>query len=287
METKRYKPGVLSPELQTAVTEQVVAALKEDVGSGDLSAAAMPNKNVGAAVLSHTAGVLAGVFWFNEVFAQIDTGITVHWQLRDGDTIEPEQTLCRVHGNGRGILSGERCALNFLQTLSATATAAAEFVKRSSGKVKIMDTRKTIPGLRTAQKYAAVCGGVSNHRQGLFDGILLKENHIHLCGSIKNAVNKIRRVHNQTPIEAEVENIRQVREALAANVDVILLDNFTPDEIQEAVRIVGAKAEIEVSGDVTLDNVAAIAALGVDRVSVGAVTKHVQALDLSMRFFSD
>ena len=279
-------PGILSPELKATIVEQVCTALKEDIGDGDLSASALENKTVTATVISRTAGILAGIFWFDEVFSQINTDVSVHWYLKDGDIIRPKQTLCRVHGNGRSILTGERCALNFLQTLSATATAANQFVKHSNGTIKILDTRKTIPGLRAAQKYAVVCGGACNHRHGLFDGILLKENHICLYGSIKTAVSNVRKIHTDLAIEVEVENLQQVREAIAAEADIILLDNFSLADIQTAVKLIGTNAEIEVSGGVTLENIAAIASTGINRISVGAITKNLHALDLSMRFLT-
>ena len=283
MKKNNYTPGLLSPELNAAVTEQVKTALKEDLGNGDLSTACAPDRPIKAEVTSRDNGVLAGVFWFNEVFRQIDSKVSIHWNLQDGEAIKTNQTLCTLRGNGISILAGERCALNFLQTLSATATITQQFVQRSGG-LKIMDTRKTIPGLRAAQKYAVTCGGANNHRQGLFDGILIKENHIVLYGSIQSAVSNIRNARPDLPIEVEVENLQQIQEAIAAKAELILLDNFSLTDIKEAVDLIGSRAEIEVSGGVTLENIHQIAQMNIQRCALGAMTKNIQALDLSMRF---
>jgi nicotinate-nucleotide pyrophosphorylase (carboxylating) len=269
------------------VAEVVRRALAEDVGDGDRTAALIPATQANRGyVLTREDAVLCGTAWFDEVFRQLDARVRVAWEAKDGDAVKPKQILCRLDGPARAILTGERTALNFLQTLSATASAARRYVDAVRGtQATILDTRKTLPGLRRAQKYAVRCGGAHNHRVGLYDGILIKENHIAASGSITAAV---RAARNDAPpgvfVEVEVETLAQLREALDAGAERVLLDNFTLDDIRTAVAATRGRAKLEVSGGVTLDNIRPLAETGVDYISVGALTKHVRAVDLSLRF---
>lgn len=267
------------------IAQQVRQALAEDVGSGDVTAALIsPTQQAHGRLITREAGVLCGHAWFDEVFAQLDKRISIDWQADDGDALEPAQVLCELHGPAAAILTGERTAMNFLQTLSATATITHQYVQAMGAtRTRLLDTRKTIPGLRLAQKYAVHCGGGHNHRIGLYDMVLIKENHIVSCGSLTKAVQQALRDYPDLPIEVEVESLDELHEALGAGAPRILLDNFTLDNIRRAVAITNGKAELEVSGNVTLDNIAALAATGVDYISCGAITKHVRALDLSLR----
>ncbi len=266
---------------------QVQAALAEDVGTGDLTADLISvDATASAQVLSREDAVVCGTAWFDEVFRQIDADITIRWQARDGDRVAAETVLCELAGSARGILTAERTALNFLQTLSGTATVTRTYADAVTGTgAQILDTRKTIPGLRTAQKYAVRCGGGHNHRLGLHDGVLIKENHIIAAGSLTQAVT---RAVASTPagvtLEVEVEDLTMLREALAAGARRILLDNFDQDTLRDAVKESGGRAKLEASGNITLVNIRAIAETGVDFISVGALTKHLHAVDLSMRF---
>ncbi len=269
------------------IREEVRRALMEDVGSGDLTAALIPEEaHSEATVITREPAVICGTRWFNEVFAQLDPRIVIEWCVKDGDHVEANQRLCLLRGPSRPLLTGERCALNFLQTLSGTATSARQYTEAVKGSnVRILDTRKTIPGLRRAQKYAVTCGGGKNHRIGLYDGVLIKENHIAAAGSIGAAVAQARaHAPKGIPVEVEVETLHQVHEALTAGADILLLDNMTPDEMREAVNIVNGRAKLEASGGVTLTNIKSIAETGVDYISIGAITKHLHAIDLSMRF---
>jgi len=272
--------------LQTIIHDDVKQALAEDIGTGDITAALIPESQQSTAtVISREAATVAGVEWFNEVFKQLDSGIYIEWQVTDGDTVKPNQVLCTLSGPSRALLSGERAALNFLQTLSATATVASHYAGLVAGtKAKVLDTRKTIPGLRRAQKYAVTCGGCHNHRIGLYDAYLIKENHIAAAGSITHAINTARSLNTEAKVEVEVETIDEVKEALAANADILLLDNFDLDMLREAVAFNNGQATLEASGNVTPDTVRAIAETGVDTISTGELTKHVRAIDLSMRF---
>jgi nicotinate-nucleotide pyrophosphorylase (carboxylating) len=277
------------PDL-TYVSQTVRTALQEDVGSGDLTAQLIPADRAGrAAVITRENAVLCGTAWFDEVFRQVDPRVRVTWSARDGERVRVDQKLCTLEGPARSLLTGERAALNFLQMLSATATVTSKYVEAVAGtKCRILDTRKTIPGLRVAQKYAVHCGGGTNHRIGLFDAILVKENHIAAAGSIAGAVSEARRVAPQVLLEVEVENLTQLREALDARVDRILLDNFSLEQMRDAVKITrqhaNARTELEASGNMSLENLRAVADTGVDFISVGGLTKHVKAIDLSMRF---
>ncbi|MGB5245271.1 MAG: carboxylating nicotinate-nucleotide diphosphorylase [Woeseia sp.] len=276
--------------MQKTVQQNVAAALAEDVGSGDLTAALLDEDTAATAtIIARENMTLAGQPWVNEVFRQLDARVEVDWAAADGDVIAAGGTVCALTGPARALLTGERTALNFLQTLSATATATAKYVAAvAHTNARILDTRKTIPGLRCAQKYAVRCGGGMNHRQGLFDAILIKENHVAAAGGITAAVAAARKVNNEVLLEVEVETLAQLREALAAGVQRILLDNFDRKGLAEAValnREIGAPpAELEASGGLTLDELRAVAETGVDYISTGAITKHVHAIDLSMRF---
>jgi nicotinate-nucleotide pyrophosphorylase (carboxylating) len=273
-------------ELPTDIRAGVRRALAEDVGTGDLTALLIPESaRLRARVISREAAVLCGTAWFEAVFRELDAHVAIAWQARDGDAINPHQSLCELSGQSRALLTGERTALNFLQTLSGTATLARRYAEQVAGlPVKILDTRKTLPGLRAAQKYAVACGGCHNHRRGLYDGVLIKENHLHVLGSVSAAVRAARARHPERPIEIEVENLEQLREALEAGADIVLLDNFGLDDLRQAVRLSAGRAKIEASGGITLANVRDYALTGVDYISVGALTKDVHALDLSMRF---
>jgi nicotinate-nucleotide pyrophosphorylase (carboxylating) len=270
--------------LDTELLEGVRTALTEDIGSGDITAALVPeNTTTTATVVCREAAVLCGMAWFNAVFAELDTGIIVNWQARDGDRLGPDQHICSVTGAAAPILTGERTALNFLQTLSGTATLARHYADAVSGlPVNIIDTRKTLPGLRQAQKYAVRTGGCHNHRMGLYDGILIKENHIAAAGSIEQAVRTAQAASPGMPIEVEVENLDQLGAALAAGVNRLLLDNFSTRELTAAVQQVGGRVQLEASGGIDLENLRDMAATGVDMISIGALTKNVQAIDFSM-----
>lgn len=274
----------------TAPDPRVVAgdaerALAEDVGSGDLTAALLPEIEWRAAVVTREPGVLCGAPWFDAVYARLPGPTRIIWEARDGDRLRPGQRLCHLHGPARSLVTGERTALNFLQLLSGTATEARRYAEAVAGlPTMVLDTRKTVPGLRHAQKYAVRCGGCRNHRRGLFDAILIKENHILAAGSITAAVAAARRHHPHTPLEVEVENLAELEEALHGGADTIMLDDFAPEDLRAAVARAAGRARLEVSGNISLERLRTIAETGVDCVSVGAVTKHVRALDLSLRF---
>lgn len=273
---------MLPPDLPSSVA----LALAEDVGNGDLTAALIPeHARAEATVISREPAVLCGAAWFDEVFRQLDSAIQVHWQAADGERIEPDQVLCTLSGPARALLTGERTALNFLQLLSGTTTLARRYADAVAGtRATVLDTRKTIPGLRRAQKYAIRCGGCQNHRLGLFDAILIKENHILAAGSITQAVTAARRLHPGVTLEVEVENLTELEEALRVRPDIIMLDNFAPDTLRQAVASAAGRAKLEVSGNVSLATVRTIAETGVDFISVGSLTKDIKAVDLSMRF---
>ena len=269
------------------VASQVRLALAEDVGNGDLTAALVPANAVAhAEVIVREPAVLCGSAWFNEVFRQLDPGIRVDWSASDGETLVASQRVCTLHGMARPVLSGERTALNFLQTLSGTASRAAQYVAAVAGTpAVILDTRKTLPGLRLAQKYAVRCGGASNHRIGLFDAVLIKENHIRAAGSIAAALRAAQAATaRDVMIEMDVENMAELGQALAAGATRILLDNFSHAQLREAVRLTAGRAKLEASGGVSLESVREIALSGVDFISVGQLTKDVRATDFSMLF---
>jgi nicotinate-nucleotide pyrophosphorylase (carboxylating) len=266
----------------------VALALAEDVGSGDLTAALIPeNAQAEATVISRENAILCGAAWFNAVFHQLDARIAVDWQAADGDRIVPDQLLCNLRGPARALLTGERTALNFLQMLSGVATLAGRYADAVAGtQATVLDTRKTLPGLRLAQKYAVRCGGCRNHRIGLFDAVLIKENHIMAAGSISNAIAAARHLHPGVTVEVEVENFAELNEALVAEPDIIMLDNFSRTDMAEAVKITGGRVKLEASGNVNFNTVRSIAETGVDYISIGGLTKDVRAVDLSMRFRS-
>lgn len=271
------------------LSDTVRCALAEDIGSGDLTAGLIePQRTARGKVTSRENAILCGCEWFNEVFRQLDQRVRVHWSAQDGDAIHADQVICHLEGPARPMLTGERTALNFLQTLSATATAAHRYADAVRGtRAVILDTRKTLPGLRSAQKYAVRCGGARNHRTGLYDGILIKENHIMAAGGITAAVTAARKQGSGIPVEVEVENLDEVREALAAGADILLLDNFPLPRLREAVAINAGRAKLEASGGIDMVQLRNVAETGVDYISIGSLTKHVQAVDLSMRFELD
>ncbi|MFM5269454.1 carboxylating nicotinate-nucleotide diphosphorylase [Aeromonas veronii] len=286
---------------QQDVSRAVRAALLEDLGdalttldqpdaSADITAQLIPaDRMASARVITREAGVFCGQPWVDEVFlqlkAQLGGEVKVEWKVQDGEVLSPNQELFRLHGPARLLLTGERNALNFVQTLSGVATLTARYVAELEGTdCRLLDTRKTIPGLRTAQKYAVTCGGGKNHRIGLYDAYLIKENHILACGGIAEAINEARHLNPGKPVEVEVETLAELEQALATRADIVMLDNFDVTMMREAVAINQGRAKLEVSGNVTLDTLAEFAATGVDFISVGALTKHVRALDLSMRF---
>jgi nicotinate-nucleotide pyrophosphorylase (carboxylating) len=270
------------------LSEQVTAALREDVGSGDVTAELVPpTQLVTGKVITREAAILCGRPWVTETFRQLDPNVRVTWHANDGDRISPNQTLFDVAGLARPVLTGERTALNFLQLLSATATAARAYVDAIAGtECTILDTRKTLPGLRTAQKYAVVCGGAQNHRVGLFDQVLIKENHIAAAGSLSAAIAAGRRAAGKRKVEVEVETLSEFQEALRAQPDIIMLDEFSLPDLKRAVQLnksSGRPVKLEASGSVTLETVRSVAETGVDYISIGGITKHVAAVDLSMR----
>jgi nicotinate-nucleotide pyrophosphorylase (carboxylating) len=269
-----------------AVQEQVRLALAEDVRDGDRTASLIPKSSLSKVqVVSREQAVLCGVAWFDEVFRQLDSGVNIIWLVGDGSSISANSVICEMEGNTRAILTGERTALNYLQTLSGTATLASRYAEAVSGTgVRILDTRKTIPGLRLQQKYAVLCGGCYNHRIGLYDAILIKENHITAAGSITAAVQKAIQSSPDLEIEVEVEDLSGLEEAISAGAGRILLDNFSNDQLKQAVELNAGRARLEASGGISLETVRAKAESGVDDISVGALTKDVKAVDLSMLF---
>ncbi|AGM45857.1 carboxylating nicotinate-nucleotide diphosphorylase [Aeromonas hydrophila] len=283
--------------LQQDIRRAVRAALLEDLGDAltpldqpdagaDITAQLIPADRLASArVITREAGVFCGQPWVDEVFVQLGGEVRVEWLVQDGEVLFPNQELFRLHGPARVLLTGERNALNFVQTLSGVASLTARYVAElADTDCRLLDTRKTLPGLRSAQKYAVTCGGGKNHRIGLFDAYLIKENHILACGGIAEAINEARRLNPGKPVEVEVESLVELEQALAASADIVMLDNFDIPMMREAVALNQGRAKLEVSGNVTLDTLADYAATGVDFISVGALTKHVRALDLSMRF---
>ena len=273
---------------QTDINPIVKLALDEDIGSGDITAALVPSRDTAhATVITREAGVLCGTQFVDAVFYAVDAGVSVKWNKADGDRLAPNDVLFTLAGNARSILTGERAALNFLQMLSGTASYSASLVSIVEGtNAKLLDTRKTIPGFRNAQKYAVTCGGCFNHRIGLFDAFLIKENHIAACGGIRQAIEQARQSAPAKPIEIEVENLQELEQALTAKADRVMLDNFTLDDMRRAVAMTRGEAELEASGNVTEATLRGIAETGVDFISIGALTKVVMPLDLSLRLSS-
>lgn len=272
--------------LSQTLSQMVSLALTEDIGSGDVTAALIDADTFSEArIISREKAILCGAAWADETFRQVDERIVIDWHHHDGEQVEADAVLCTLRGPARGLLTAERVALNFVQTLSATATAThayVELVKHTH--CKILDTRKTLPGLRTAQKYAVLCGGGANHRIGLYDRVLIKENHIMAAGSIAAAVEKARQLHPGIKVEVETETLDEFRQASAAEADIIMLDEFALDVMREAVKLNNGRISLEASGGVDQQTVAGIAETGVDYISIGEITKHIRAVDLSMRF---
>ncbi len=279
-------PAQPEPPAAASVRADVERALAEDIGPGDLTAALIaPNARARAHILCREDAVLAGRPWAEACFQHLDPEVRIEWQFADGTHIAANTVLCHLEGNARALVAGERNALNFLQLLSGTATVTRRYVDAVSGtRARILDTRKTLPGLRLAQKYAVRCGGGHNHRMGLYDAVLIKENHATAAGGIPQAIRAARAAHPGVFLDCEVESIAELREAIAAGADQILVDEFTDAMLHEAVALTAGRVPLEVSGSVNLERVRAIAATGVDCISIGALTKHVRAIDLSMRF---
>lgn len=295
MSVRRYDPdsrrSALLERIENDIPETVARALQEDLGGEvdgerDITAQLLPAESrAHARVITREAGVFCGKRWVEEVFNQLGAYTALTWHVEDGQTLTPDQLLFEIEGPARLLLTAERTALNFVQTLSGVATEVSRYVALLEGtQTQLLDTRKTLPGLRTALKYAVLCGGGSNHRLGLSDAFLIKENHIIASGSIRQAVEKASWLYPDVPVEVEVESLKELQDALTASADIVMLDNFTLDEMREAVKITEGRALLEVSGNVTETTIREIAQTGVDYVSVGALTKHVHALDLSMRF---
>jgi len=279
----------LDPPDAYLIDADVDRAFAEDLGKGDATAELLPaDARASASLTCREDAVLAGIPWFDACFRKLDPEVTIDWRARDGERVAAGSVICHLHGRARALVSAERSALNFLQLLSGTATVTAAYVAAVAGtSVRVLDTRKTVPGLRLAQKYAVRCGGGHNHRIGLFDAILVKENHIEAAGGIEPAVSEARRLHPSLLLEIEVETLDELRRAIDAGVDRIMLDNFTPAMMSEAVAIAGGRVPLEISGNVDLQTIADHARTGVDFISVGALTKHVRAIDLSLRLKLD
>ncbi|WP_323846995.1 carboxylating nicotinate-nucleotide diphosphorylase [Microbulbifer magnicolonia] len=273
------------PHLIADMRRAVRVALAEDIGSGDITAQLIPaDRDACARVITREDCTVCGRAWVEEVFRQLDPELQLTWHCEDGDRVAADTVLFELRGNARAILTGERTALNFLQTLSGTATTAAQFAARAAGtRVKILDTRKTIPGLRSAQKYAVLCGGCHNHRIGLYDAFLIKENHIAAAGGIDRAIAQARAIKPEALVEVEVESIDELKLALASGADVIMLDEFSDEDTQSALALAKGKAKIEISGSVDRDRLQQLAGLDVDYISSGSLTKHLRAIDLSLR----
>ncbi|MGO3700733.1 MULTISPECIES: carboxylating nicotinate-nucleotide diphosphorylase [Halomonas] len=273
--------NALAEEISTCVTR----LLNEDIGSGDITAQLIPEDQwATATVITRESAVLCGTAWVDEIFQQLDARVTLRWLAADGDLLDEGQGFLELEGPARSLLTGERAALNMLQTLSATATATRRYVNLIEGTgVRLLDTRKTLPGLRLAQKYAVTCGGGHNHRIGLWDAFLIKENHISACGGIKAAVSQARALAKDVPVEVEVETFEELDQALAAGADIIMLDNFALEDLYVAVELNGGRATLEASGNVDAATLKAIADTGIDCISSGALTKDIQSIDLSMR----
>ncbi|WP_252272674.1 carboxylating nicotinate-nucleotide diphosphorylase [Pseudomonas subflava] len=272
-------------ELGAEIEANVRAALREDIGRGDITAQLIPAERLAhATVITREAAVICGTAWVEAVFRQLDPRVIVHWQVADGDKVEPDQALFHLEGPARALLSGERSALNFLQTLSAVATRCRHFADLVEGtQVKLLDTRKTLPGLRLAQKYAVTQGGCHNHRIGLYDAFLIKENHIAACGGIAQAISTAHGIAPGKPVEIEVESLEELRQALDAGADIVMLDELILDDMRTAVSLTAGRAKLEASGGINESTLRTIAETGVDYISIGSLTKDVKAVDLSMR----
>ena len=278
-------PNLTLADLASEIEANVRTALREDIGSGDITAQLIPADRLAhATIITREAAVICGTAWVDAVFRQIDARVAVHWQVADGDRVTANQPLFHLEGPARALLSGERSALNFLQTLSAVATRCRHFADLVEGTgVELLDTRKTLPGLRLAQKYAVTCGGCHNHRIGLYDAFLIKENHIAACGGIAQAVTAAHGIAPGKPVEVEVENLEELQQALQAGADIIMLDELSLDDMRSAVRLTAGRARLEASGGINADTLRRIAETGVDYISLGTLTKDIKAVDLSMR----
>ncbi|MFV3368576.1 carboxylating nicotinate-nucleotide diphosphorylase [Pseudomonas sp. NY15435] len=278
-------PNLTLAELSGEIQANVRAALAEDVGSGDITAQLIPaERDASARIITRENATIAGTAWVDEVFRQVDPRVQVKWQVREGDQVSADQTLFTLEGPARALLTGERSALNFLQLLSGTATRARHYADLVDGTgVKLLDTRKTLPGLRLAQKYAITCGGCHNHRIGLYDAFLIKENHIAACGGIAGAIAAAHQIAPGKPVEIEVEDLDELRQALDAGADIVMLDELSLDDMRTAVALTAGRAKLEASGGITETTLRTIAETGVDYISIGTLTKDVKALDLSMR----
>ncbi|SEJ50909.1 MULTISPECIES: carboxylating nicotinate-nucleotide diphosphorylase [unclassified Pseudomonas] len=278
-------PNLRLATLTAEIEANVRRALLEDVGTGDITAQLIPAERLAkATVISRDAAVIAGTAWVDSVFRQLDQRVAVHWQVADGERVQPNQVLFHLEGPARSLLTGERSALNFLQMLSGVATRSQHYADMvADTQVKLLDTRKTLPGLRLAQKYAVTCGGCHNHRIGLFDAFLIKENHIAACGGIAEAITAAHKIAPGKPVEVEVESLDELHQALEGGADIIMLDELSLDEMREAVRLTAGRAKLEASGGVTDATLRTIAETGVDYISIGTLTKDVKAVDLSMR----
>jgi len=278
-------PNLHLADLTAEIEANVRRALAEDIGSGDITARLIPAERLAkATIITRDNAVISGTAWVDAVFRQLDPRVAVHWQVADGERVSPNQVLFHLEGPARSLLSGERSALNFLQMLSGVATHAQQLADQvAQTQVKLLDTRKTLPGLRLAQKYAVTCGGCHNHRIGLYDAFLIKENHIAACGGIAQAISAAHKIAPGKPVEIEVESLAELKEALAAGADIIMLDELSMDDMREAVRLNAGKAKLEASGGINESTLLPIAQTGVDYISIGAMTKDVKAVDLSMR----
>jgi nicotinate-nucleotide pyrophosphorylase (carboxylating) len=281
-------PNLTLAELGAEIEANVRNALREDIGSGDITAQLIPAERLAhATVITREAAVICGTAWVDAVFRQLDPRVAVHWQVADGDKVEANQTLFHLEGPARALLSGERAALNFLQTLSAVATRCRYFADLvADTQVKLLDTRKTLPGLRLAQKYAVTCGGCHNHRIGLYDAFLIKENHIAACGGIAQAVSAAHSIAPGKPVEVEVESLEELTQALEAGANIVMLDELSLEDMRSAVTITAGRAKLEASGGVNESTLNTIAETGVDYISIGSLTKDIKAIDLSMRIGS-
>jgi nicotinate-nucleotide pyrophosphorylase (carboxylating) len=275
----------MTSDYYLAIQANVRAALDEDIGSGDITAQLIAeDKNAQATVITRESAVICGIDWVTTVFNSVSTELVIDWYVKDGDKANANDILFKISGPARAILTGERAALNFLQTLSGTATLSAQYAQKvAHTEVKLLDTRKTLPGLRVAQKYAVKCGGCFNHRMGLYDAFLIKENHIMACGSIGQAISQAHLVAPGKPVEVEVENMDEFEQALSANADIIMLDNFDIESLKEAVKLNQGRARLEASGGINEQTLVPIAETGVDYISIGALTKDCKSIDLSMR----
>ena len=278
-------PNLILADLRSEITANVQTALREDLGSGDITAQLIAaERTASARIITREAATICGTAWVDEVFRQVDPRVNVNWLVQDGQRVNADQTLFTLQGPARALLSGERSALNFLQTLSAVATHSQHYADLVAGtQVKLLDTRKTLPGLRLAQKYAVTCGGCHNHRIGLYDAFLIKENHIAACGGIAQAIQAAQQIAPGKPVEVEVESLEELQQALDAGADIIMLDELSLEDMRTAVHLTAGRAKLEASGGINASTLRSVAETGVDYISLGTLTKDIKAVDLSMR----